>query len=274
MPEGPEIKRAADEIAKAIAQQTVNDIYFAFEHLKPYESQLAGKVVTTVQSRGKAMLIHFENQLSIYSHNQLYGKWVIRKAYSYPDTSRQLRLAIHNQKKSALLYSASDIAVLTPEEVISHPFLSRLGPDLLDPFTTQQQVIERLQDPQFLRRRFTGLLLDQHFLCGLGNYLRSEVMFVAKIPPSLRPIDCSATQIVELAEAAIALTNQSYRHNGITNNLQVAQRLKAEGKRRREYRHWVFNRQGKPCFVCGTPIVKEILSGRRLYYCPYCQAIE
>ncbi len=143
MPEGPEIKRAADEIAKAIAHQPLTGIFFAFEHLKPYESILVKEPIWAVQPKGKALLIRFQNQLSIYSHNQLYGKWFIQKNGVYPSTNRQLRLAIHSQKKSALLYSASDISVLTIEQVAVHPFLSRLGPDVLDDATTLEQVRER-----------------------------------------------------------------------------------------------------------------------------------
>ncbi len=112
MPEGPEIRIAADKIAKAIALKPITKIFFAFEHLKPYEEILAKQLVTTVDTKGKAMLIRFDNGLSIYSHNQLYGKWLICQANNYPQTKRQLRLAIHNEQKSALLYSASDIEVL------------------------------------------------------------------------------------------------------------------------------------------------------------------
>lgn len=273
MPEGPEIKRAADEIARAIVPKPTQEVFFAFEHLKPYETELAGRKVIAVQPKGKALLIQFDNQLSIYSHNQLYGKWFIRSAYSYPQTTRQLRLALHNEKKSALLYSASDIEVLTEDEIVTHPFLSKLGPDVLDATTTLEQVIDRFQDKRFYRRSLTSLLLDQGFLGGLGNYLRSEVLFVAKVSPSYRPIDCSAEQITQLATASIAVTYQSYKHRGITNDLQLAQTLKEQGKRRRDYRHYVFNRQGKPCFICGTIILKEIRGGRRLYYCPICQSI-
>lgn len=273
MPEGPEIKRAVDQIAKAIANRTATSLFFAFEHLKPYEAILQGKDVISVQARGKAILIRFDNQLSIYSHNQLYGKWVIRPTHSYPPTNRQLRLAIHNEKKSALLYSASDIEVLDEIGIVYHPFLSKLGPDVLDESITVNEIIDRLTDPRFRRRSLAALLLDQQFLCGLGNYLRSEVLFVAKIPPTFRLMDCSASQIAQLAEAAIAVTVQSYQHNGITNDLAIAQRLKQQGKPRREYRHYVFGRQGKPCYRCGAAIVKDILSGRRLYYCPICQPI-
>ncbi len=40
----------------------------------------------------------------------------------------------------------------------------------------------------------------------------------------------------------------------------------------RDDRHWVYHREGKPCRVCGTPIVMELAAARKLYYCPSCQA--
>jgi len=273
MPEGPEIKRAADKIARAIVHQPITSLFFAFEHLKPYEQTFKGREVLSVQPRGKALLTRFDHQLCIYSHNQLYGLWLIRKLHDYPQTHRQLRLAIHTDKQSALLYSASEIEVLDEEAIAFHPFLSKLGPDLLDESITLERVVARFQDKSFQRRRLVSLLLDQHFLCGLGNYLRSEVLFVAKVHPSYRPVDCTSTQIEDLAKAAIALPQQSYLSNGITNNLQLAQQLKAEGKHRRDYRHYVFGRQGKPCYICGTAIVREALGGRRCYFCPTCQSM-
>ncbi|MGJ3248066.1 MAG: endonuclease VIII [Elainellaceae cyanobacterium] len=271
MPEGPEIKRAADRIAKAIAHRPTTELFFAFDHLKPYEQKLQGQTVLSVRSRGKAMLIRFENDLSIYSHNQLYGKWMIRNAYSFPDTNRQLRLAIHTEKKSALLYSASDIEVLNDTDIAQHSFLKNLGLDVLDDSTTVEAVISQLTDPQFRRRRLTTLLLDQHFLCGLGNYLRSEVLFVARVHPSLRPIDCDADQIHQVAQAAIALPRQSYETGGITNDLERVEQLKEQGYSRSAYRHWVYKRDGKSCYQCGTEIVRESSGGRAYYYCPTCQ---
>lgn len=271
MPEGPEIRQAADKLAAALVGEIAQEVWFAFEQLKSYERVLSGVVITAVTSRGKAMLTQFENGYTIYSHNQLYGKWRVRKAYDLLDTNWQLRLAIHNEKKSALLYSASDIEVWPDGELDEHPFLKKLGPDLLDETTTIEQVAARFVDNKFRRRRLTTLLLDQGFLAGLGNYLRSESLFVANVHPSLRPMDCTLEQIEALAKATVELTRQSYRTKGITNDLQLANALKASGQSYRQYRYWVFNRDGQPCRVCRTPIIREELGGRRLYYCPSCQ---
>ncbi|MGM0751523.1 MAG: endonuclease VIII [Bacillota bacterium] len=271
MPEGPEIRRAADGVEHALKNKTVQDIYFAFPHLEDYEELLKGSVVTRVDTKGKAMLIHFDNGYTIYSHNQLYGKWYIRNLYNYPKTNRQLRLALHNEKKSALLYSASDIEVLRDEEVPEHPFVSKVGPDILSEEVTADELLQRMKEKRFYNRKWSILLLDQGFVAGIGNYLRSEIMFAAGIHPSFRPIDCTEDQLMKASEAIIHLMKQSYKTGGITNDLELVKKLKAKGEKRSKYRHWVFNREGASCFVCGSEIEKTVAASRRLYFCPVCQ---
>ena len=36
MPEGPEIRQAADEVAKALVDRPVTEIFFAFDRLKSF----------------------------------------------------------------------------------------------------------------------------------------------------------------------------------------------------------------------------------------------
>ncbi len=271
MPEGPEIRLAADKIAKAIVGRPTTEIFFEFPQLKGFEKRLTGRTVTAIETYGKAMLTRFDNELNIYSHNQLYGIWMVRKAYDWPKTTRSLRLAIHNEKHSALLYSASDIEILEDWEVPEHRFIRKIGPDLLDPSVTVEQVALRYMDDRFKRRRLATILLDQGFLAGIGNYLRSEILYVAGVHPKKRAIDCTPEQVQKLAEASVMLTRQSYETKGITNDLALVKRLKAEGLTRSQYRHYVFNREDKPCYDCGRPIVKEMHGSRRLYLCPVCQ---
>ena len=71
MPEGPEIRIAADRIAKVLEGNVVEDVYFAFSHLAPFSDVLRGQRVLSVRPRGKALLIQFEGGRFVYSHNQL-----------------------------------------------------------------------------------------------------------------------------------------------------------------------------------------------------------
>ncbi|MTA30138.1 MAG: Fpg/Nei family DNA glycosylase, partial [Actinobacteria bacterium] len=36
-------------------------------------------------------------------------------------------------------------------------------------------------------------------------------------------------------------------------------------------RHHVYKRNGEPCRKCKTHIVLEVMTGRKLYFCPNCQ---
>ena len=271
MPEGPEIHREADRIRSAIGGVRASSVWFAFPHLKPWSKRLRGRVVHSVTPRGKAMLIQVGPDLHIYSHNQLYGRWMIRSRGSLPKTGRQLRLALHTDRHSALLYSASEITVLRGSELSSHPFLAKLGPDVLCDEVGVAEVLAQLKDRRFHRRSLGGLLLDQRFLGGLGNYLRSEILFIAQLAPEQRPRDLSDARLAALAGTILDVTRQSYRTGGITNDLEHARRLRSDGARRREYRHWVFARGGKPCRVCRDPVIRIQHAGRRLYVCQKCQ---
>ncbi len=93
-----------------------------------------------------------------------------------PQTTRVLRVKLQTADKTILLYSASDIEMLT--RTTDHAsVLQRVGPDVLDPNLTPEVVKERLLSPRFRNRQFAGLLLDQAFLAGLGNYLRVEILW-------------------------------------------------------------------------------------------------
>lgn len=169
MPEGPEIRRAADSLELAIKGKPLTEVWFAFPQLQPWQSELVGQQVTHIETRGKALLTHFSGGLTLYSHNQLYGVWRVVAAGEQPSTNRILRVRLQTAEKAVLLYSASDIEILTPAQLAVHPFLLRVGPDVLDMSLTVEEVKARLLSAKFRQRQFSGLLLDQAFLAGLGN---------------------------------------------------------------------------------------------------------
>ena len=153
MPEGPEIRRAADRVARVLVGRVVEQARVHLPALRSKGRRLAGSRVTAVDTRGKAMLTKFDNGLTLYSHNQLYGRWYVMRRPRMPSTQRQLRLELHTATHSALLYSASDIEILTASQLARHPFLSRMGPDVMDRGLTAAPLVERLSSSRFARRR-------------------------------------------------------------------------------------------------------------------------
>ena len=271
MPEGPEIRRLRDRLADAIQGEIAQRIEFHLPALSRWNGRLDGCCITRIESRGKALLTHLDSGHSLYSHNQLYGRWFIVPPGESPETNRQLRLAIHTRRNRALLYSASDIEVWPTERLREHPFLQRLGPDVLEENTTIQTIMQRLREKPWWRRRLGGFLTDQSFVAGLGNYLRCEILFVAGLHPAQRPCDLDEEQLGILANAILELPRQSYATGGITNDLTRAEELRSSGASFEEYRFHLFRRAGLPCYRCGTPIRFEKRSGQGCYYCPGCQ---
>jgi endonuclease-8 len=271
MPEGPEIRRAADRVARVLVDRVVEEARFHVPELARRGRRLAGHTVTAVDTRGKAMLTHFDNGLTLYSHNQLYGRWYTVPRPRMPQTERQLRVELHTATHSALLYSASDIEILTDTQVAGHPFLSRIGPDVMDPELTAERVLQRLVSPGFRRRRLGSLLLDQAFLAGIGNYLRSEILFVSGVHPAQRTSDLVGNELDKLSRNAVRVARRSYRTGGVTVVPSLERTLKARGQSFEERRFYVFGRDGERCHLCGDEIERRTVGGRNLFLCPGCQ---
>ncbi|MCW9706183.1 endonuclease VIII [Fodinibius salsisoli] len=274
MPEGPEIWRTADALNDALQGKTISELYFAFEELKQHEPELKGMEIQKIEARGKAILTFFEDDRVMYSHNQLYGKWMVRANGAKPNTNRKLRVAIHNTDQSAYLYSATDIEMLSQEEVPAHSYIKKLGPDVLHPDTTYEDVIAQYRSDSFQNRKLTTLLLDQGFVSGIGNYLRSEIMFYAKVDPHKKLREYSDEEKEALAKATVKLTKRSYETGGITNDPSIVEALKREKAKRSEYRHFVYNRTDDRCHKCGQIIEEEKTGGRKIYFCPNCQQVD
>jgi endonuclease-8 len=139
---------------------------------------------------------------------------------------------------------------------------------------TVDELASRLMERPFRGRQLGALLLDQSFVAGLGNYLRAEILFEARIHPRRRAVDCAPDELARLAARAIALTRRTYRTRGITLPPSVVDQLKAAGLTRSAYRFWVYGRAGGECRLCGSPLEVASVGGRKCFWCPSCQPVS
>lgn len=268
VPEGPEIHRQAQRLR--FLEGTLPLWQSSYEPIASLITQVEGQRITSVTARGKAFLIQLESGLTLYAHMQLYGRWHFGNTAVPPQTNRQVRLMLSAGKKAAWLLSATDVAWLPAGQTNAHPYLARLGPDLLDSAVSVDDLVRQLGDKRFQGRQLAQLLLDQAFWAGSGNYLRSEILFCAGQAPQQRPRLMTPDERTLLARAGLALARRSLSTGGVTNHPELVRELKARRQPRRAYRHWVFNREGQPCFLCGEPVMKSVEQGRRLYRCSGC----
>ena len=123
----------------------------------------------------------------------------------------------------------------------------------------------------FYKKRASTLMLDQRFLAGLGNYLRSEILFDAKVHPDDRPIDLDTSSIIKWAKSIKKISYLAYKSSGFTVSKTVANIHKENGEPKRSYRHAVFMRHNFLCHICNSRIERKWYSNRKLDYCPKCQ---
>ena len=185
-----------------------------------------------------------------------------------PPVVGQVRLRLLTDAVCADLRGPTTCALQTGEEMAAT--VSRLGPD---PLVDDPAIEERFVS--VVRRKPTAiglLLMDQSVVSGIGNVYRAELLFRARLNPH--------TPGREVPEDIVrALWRDWVRLLAIgveTGQMMTMDDLAPEDYRRamasRDDRHWVYHRAGLPCRVCGTAIVVEEAAGRKLYWCPRCQA--
>jgi formamidopyrimidine-DNA glycosylase len=130
-------------------------------------------------------------------------------------------------------------------------------------------------DVDTFKRMFRGrktpmksALLNQKLLRGVGNIYADESLFRAGIRPRRRASTLSRealerlfTAIQEVLREAIALGGSSVSDYVDSNGEEGFFQLQ----------HRVYDREGEPCLVCGTPIKRIVIAGRSSHYCPHCQ---
>jgi formamidopyrimidine-DNA glycosylase len=152
----------------------------------------------------------------------------------------------------------------------------RLGPEPWDKKLRPEQFREKLKSS---RQPVKVKLLDQSFVAGVGNIYASEALFRAGISPR-RPAQKLSAAGAEKLLVAIRAVLQEAINCGSTIPLNFAAR-KTDGlfyfgraagapdfyaERLR-----VYDRAGKPCVDCGSPVKRIVQAARSTFFCPRCQ---
>jgi formamidopyrimidine-DNA glycosylase len=146
-----------------------------------------------------------------------------------------------------------------PEEV-----LGKLGPEPFSRHFTPQWLHSALHNKH---RQLKPLLLDQTFLAGLGNIYTDEALNLAK----LNPLAVSDSVTVKQAEALHGAIRKVLKE-GIRRNGASIDWVYRGGEFQNYFR--VYDREGKPCPVCGTKIQRIVVGQRSTHFCPKCQKIR
>jgi len=186
-----------------------------------------------------------------------------------PPVVGQVRLRLLTELTCADLRGPTKCEVQSVDEMLAT--IARLGPDPLvgDPDEGEERFT------QAVRRKRTAiglLLMDQSVVSGIGNVYRAELLFRARLNPHTPGKDVPEEIVRGLWRDWVRLLQIGVE----TGQMMTMDSLSPDDYRKamasRDDRHWVYHRAGLPCRVCGTAIVVEEAAGRKLYWCPSCQA--
>jgi len=152
--------------------------------------------------------------------------------------------------------------LLVPESGIA-AFRDRLGAEPLE--ITPEEFRARFGSR---RARVKALLLDQGILRGVGNIYADESLFRARIHPARIARNLTQAQLTALHQAVREILTAAIRLRGSS----ISDYVDSDGKRGEyQFRHRVYQRDGKPCVRCREKIRRVIVAGRSSHFCPRCQ---
>jgi endonuclease-8 len=226
--------------------------------------RLSGRTLVSVDAHGKHLFHHFEGGVRLHIHLGLFGHLRHFRATA-PPPSPSCRLRLSSPHATLHLAGPQTCELLGPEAETA--LRSRLGEDPLRPDASPARAFEALRRG---RLPLAAALLDQERIAGVGNILRAEALFLARLPP-LRPAsELRPADFERLWEALRLLLEDAARDGRIVTPQAPPAPWETPG-RRREDRFSVYDRAGQPCPRCATPISRVALAGRGLFFCPGCQ---
>jgi endonuclease-8 len=263
MPEGDNIKRVATVLTREIVGHPLARLALNDQGDVP---ELDGKIVQSVEPRGKQMLVTFEGGWSLRVHLGMHGSWLRKHAREARPARWTVVLAVG--EVAYVCVDSYRAELIKTSTLKTHPRLARLGPDLLAEPPDIAEMVRRARVPAHATREIADVLLDQRIAAGIGNIYKSETLFERKVHPRKRVGALSEDQIRGLYETAAKLMRL---------NLLTRRRAAVPLERRPEpssQRFFVYGRAGQPCLDCGTTIVRFVQGdmGRSTYFCSSCQS--
>ena len=293
MPEGNEIHRWAERHTAAFAGKTlrVDGPQGRFTDAQVID----GRKLRRVLAVGKHLGYDFGKDRILHVHLGLQGDFT-EGSGPLPEVRGALRLRLWNEaavkrpvapgvSKRHAWYSADDgTGHIAPEKVawvelrgpmdcsiysqeMWDKLLQRLGPDPLNG-DGPEKAVARIAKSQ---KSIGLLLMEQDVAAGIGNIFRAELLFRARLNPFTLGRSVPEPVLRSIWQEAAVLMKAGMIDRRIVTTKPL-DRPHPRGKALKEEAHYVYRRQGRPCFICGTPILTQIMAGRNLFWCPVCQA--
>jgi formamidopyrimidine-DNA glycosylase len=246
MPEGPEVAVLAAQLNEKLAGESV--LSAESEKYADAAREFAGRTIEGVESRGKVLRFRLEGGGAVHNHLMLTGRWT-----TLPEDHVKLSLRTTGGEvcycdsrgfgKFEYSAEARDWDAGVPDVLTAEP--------------------EEIRSAIARRERSTAasVLVNQQAVAGVGNYLRAEVLFAAKIHPSRKVGELSSGELDELAAKCSEIARESFESGGSAGYKDLY-------GNRGKYEFAVYQRETDPA---GNRVARVKIAGRAVYYSPAVQ---
>ena len=260
MPEGDTLYRIAVRARELFLAQLVVEFHSSTPAVDG--ALLVGSRIQKCSSRGKHLLMEFDNGFVLHTHLGMNGRWRFAEGRrSLPVHRGPNRIMIHSDSATGWCFGAPVMELLRITDVQRYPILSALGMDVLDPDFRVAAVIDQFRSIRSVAP-IGEALLDQRCCAGIGNVYKCEGLFLQGIHPM--------TSVVELSNESLGLLLLEIR-KWMFRNLGSGRRgTRWPGRGR----HWVYERAGERCLRCDGTIDRMMIGTppRVTFFCPACQS--
>ena len=270
MPELPEVEVVRRRLAACLPglvlrEVVVNDPAVLEQPLAVVRERLEGRRVGGLRRRGKYLLVDLVPGSVAVIHLRMTGQLLFRPVPG----ARPARFVWLLEPATELHFQDARrfgrLWALAAGEEEGFFAARRLGPEPFSDGFTVAWLRERLRGR---RAPLKSFLLDQRNLAGVGNIYADEALFRARLHP-LRPAGTlGPRQAARLHAALLETLRVGIEHEGASVESFVDP---AGGRGRFQEILYVYQRTGRPCRVCGTPVRRVVVGGRGTHFCPRCQ---
>lgn len=275
MPELPEVEHVVRALRRSVLGRQIVAIEIRLPKLiapisaSTFNRKLKNSRIQSVGRRGKYILIELDSDLVLAVHLRMTGKFLVltpddplplhAHATFYLDDER--RLVFRDQRQFGIM------KLVKRSQLAETKGIEELAPE---PFSEDFSIRYLKETLARSRRTLKTLLLDQTSVLGLGNIYAAEALFRAGINPFKVASELSSKRVERLHQAIRDVLRAAVSGNS-------SRRINLENPNGFSYgeafgKTWqVYEREGKPCFRCGTRIRRLTHGGRSTYWCPKCQ---
>ena len=284
MPELPEVEITKKTLQKYVQDQYITDVKIKNYNLrykinKNFRKNVIKKKIKKITRRSKYLIFHLSDKTFFIIHLGMTGRILVGKNNTLLDTSfysSNSSINKHNHlyfffKKYVMIYNDTRrfgfIKFYTEQELLKSSHLIYLGVEPLSKSLNFRYFKERIKG---FKKSIKNTLMDQSFICGLGNIYVNEALFISKISPGRMSFKIKDNEIILLIKSIKKILKKSIVFGGST----IKDFHNSEGKSGQFQNFFkVYGKEGQGCprSSCNGTIQRSVISSRATFFCTKCQ---